>query len=58
MISDRISDNIPPQINILNKVIPILMHLCACLVLKFLFRLKLECCKQHKGACHPKKWRY
>ena len=26
MISERISDDIPPQMNILNMVIPILMH--------------------------------
>ena len=26
MISERISDNIPPQMKILNMVIPILMH--------------------------------
>ena len=29
MISERISDYIPPQMNILNMVIPILMHFCS-----------------------------
>ena len=29
MISDRISDNIPPQMKILNMVIPVLMHFCS-----------------------------
>ena len=29
MISERISDDIPPQMNILNMVIPILMHFCS-----------------------------
>ena len=29
MISERISDNIPPQMKILNMVIPILMHFCS-----------------------------
>ena len=29
MISDGISDNIPPQVKILNFVIPILMHFCS-----------------------------
>ena len=29
MISERISDDIPPQIKILNMVIPILMHFCS-----------------------------
>ena len=28
VISDRISDNIPPQLKILNMVFPILMHFC------------------------------
>ena len=28
MISERISDDIPPQMKILNMVIPILMHFC------------------------------
>ena len=48
MISDRISDNIPPQMTILNMVIPILMHFC-------IFCLKLEYCKPHNAAPHPKK---
>ena len=29
MISERISDDIPPQMKILNMVIPILMHFCS-----------------------------
>ena len=29
MISDRISEDIPPQMKILNMVIPILMHFCS-----------------------------
>ena len=47
MISDRISDNIPPQMKILNMVIPILTHLQS--------RLKLERCKPHKAASNPMK---
>ena len=31
-IQGGISDDIPPQMNILNMVIPILMHLCTCLL--------------------------
>ena len=46
MISERISDNIPSQTNILNMAIPILMHF-------FSFELKLERCKPHKAAPHP-----
>ena len=45
---ERISDDIPPQIKILNMVNPnsnALLH----------FPLKLECCKPHKVACHPTK---
>ena len=37
MISDHIPDYIPPQMNILNMVIPILMHFCVCLLLKSSF---------------------
>ena len=37
MISDHISDDIPTQLNILNMVIPILMHFSACLPSKSLF---------------------
>ena len=47
MISDCISDNIAPQMKILNMVIPILMHLQS--------RLKLEHCKLHKAAHHTTK---
>ena len=42
MIFERISDDIPPQMKILNMDIPILMH----------FDLKLERCKPHKAARH------
>ena len=55
MISNFISDNIPPPMKILNMVILIVMHLCACLQLKSLFPLKLEHCKQHQATCHPMK---
>ena len=48
MISERISDDILPQMNILNMVISILMHFCS-------FYLKLERCKPHKVASHPTK---
>ena len=44
MISERISDDIPPQIKILNIVIP---HSNAL--------LKLEHCEPHKAARHPTK---
>ena len=40
MISERISDGIPPQMKILHMVIPILMH------------LKLERCKPHNATRH------
>ena len=43
MISDRIYDDIPPQMKILNMVIPILMHFC----------IKLERFKPQKAVCHP-----
>ena len=55
MISNHILDNMPPQINILNIVIPILMHSCTCLLLKSLFHLKSEHSKLHKAVCHPRK---
>ena len=45
MISEGIFDDIPPQMKILNMVIPILMH----------FRRKLERCKQHNSSRHPMK---
>ena len=41
MISERISDDIPPQMKILNMVIPILMHFCS-----------FKRCKQHNAARH------
>ena len=49
MISERISDDIPPQMKILNMVISIQMHF------NLQFELKLERCKPHKAARHPKK---
>ena len=39
MISELISEDIPPQMNILNMVIPVLMHFCS-----------LEHCKPHNAA--------
>ena len=43
MISERISDDIPPQMKILNMVIPILMHFC-----NFLSNQSVESCiKRH-----------
>ena len=44
MISKRISDDIPPQMKILNMVIPILMQF-----------FNLELCKPRKTARHPTK---
>ena len=41
MILDHIPDDMPPQVKILNMVIPILMHLLKSF-------LKLECCKPIK----------
>ena len=43
MISNRISDDIPPQMKIKNLVIPILMYLLQ-------FHLKLEHCKPHHST--------
>ena len=37
MISDSIPNHMLPQMNILNMAIPILMHLCACLLLNLYF---------------------
>ena len=48
MISDRLSNDIPPQMKILNIVISILMHFCS-------FVLNLKLCKLHKAACCPTK---
>ena len=47
MISDRISNNIPSLMKILNMV-PILMHLCS-------FISNWSVCKLHKAARHPMK---
>ena len=44
MISERISDDIPPQMKILNMIIPIFMHFCS-----------FERCKSHKAVRHPTK---
>ena len=50
MILDRKSGDIPPKINILNMVIPILIHFCACLPLKPSSQfLALQ------ATCHPTK---
>ena len=46
MISDCISDDIPPLIEILNMAIPILILFCS---------LKLERCKPRKAAHSPTK---
>ena len=46
MISDCISGDIPPQMKILNMVVPILMHFCS---------FELELCKPHIAACNPTK---
>ena len=48
MISNHISDNIPPQMKILNMIIPILMPFLQ-------FALKLEGSEPHKAARHPTK---
>ena len=55
MISNCISNDTPPQMYIMNMLIPIRMHFCACLLIKSLFHLKLEHGKPHKAACHPMK---
>ena len=56
MVSDPISNHISPQMDILNMVIPILMHLgLSFLPLKSLFCLKMEHCKPHTATCHPRK---
>ena len=47
MISERISDDISPQMKILNMVITILMHLRSF--------LSSERCKLHNVACHTTK---
>ena len=48
MISEHISDDLPPKMKVLNMVIPILMQFCS-------FGLKLEHFKPHNAACHPMK---
>ena len=56
MIFKGIYNDKPPQMNILNMVmIPIVMQFCACLPLKSLIPLKLECCRPPNAACHPTK---
>ena len=55
MISNCISDDVPPQMTILNMVILVIMHLCSCLILKYLFPHNSEHCKPHKVACHQAK---
>ena len=51
MISERISDHIPPQIKILNMVIPILM----CFYYLVSNWSVASCIKPHKGIHHPTK---
>ena len=51
MISDRISDNIPPQVKILNMVIPILMRFYS-LISNWSVA---SCIKSYKGIRHPTK---
>ena len=48
MISDRISDDISPQMNIHNMFIHILVHICS-----LVSTLELGNFKLHKIACHP-----
>ena len=43
------SDDIPPQMEVLNKVSPILMHFLQ-------FRPELENCRPLEAACHPTKY--
>ena len=52
MISERISDDIPPQMKILNMVIPILMRFYS-LVLNWSVASSI---KPHKGVCHQMKY--
>ena len=46
MIWEGIFDDIPPQMKILNMVIP---------NARLQFHFELEHCKPHKGVCHPTK---
>ena len=50
MISKRISDDMHPQMKILNMFIPIQINAL------LQFKLKLECCKLHKATPHPAKY--
>ena len=52
VISERISDKIPPQMKILNMVIPILMHFYS-LVSNWIGASRI---KPHKGVRHPTKY--
>ena len=52
MISERISDDIPPQMKILNMVIPILIHFYS-LVSNWSGAI---CIKPHKGVRYPTKY--
>ena len=45
VISKRMSNFIPPQMKILNMVIPILIHFCSSVLIW----------EQHKAVCHPTK---
>ena len=49
MILERISDDIPPQMKILNMVILVLINLSS-------FVSKFECCKLQKAPRHPTKY--
>ena len=51
MISKRISDDIPPQMKMLNMVIPILM----CFYNLVSNWSVVSCIKPHKGVLHPTK---
>ena len=55
MIFEHISYNIPPQMNILNIVIPILMHFIEYLPFKTLVHQKLEWCKPSNKILHNKR---
>ena len=62
MISERITDDIPPQIKIMNMVIPILMHYSHFPITKTVQMYFVVDCKLHKTArqlntftCRPMK---
>ena len=49
MISEHISDDVLPQIKILNMIIPILMHICCSFILNWSIASRI---KPHKGVHH------